>query len=236
MTINLCNNSIEPIIIGYNKMSIFLNPNETRKIDCDLSNCSIRIQHVKNDKLSVLWYIMNEVFTLEQMRTVLVVNGEYEISDISDNSTVRILSHEYVFEKNTSYQTFIFSADGCYIIRKQLEVDNSKKISTKARILYLFGGNRTVLPLSGIAFISSLFKLIGANEVPIWFFTMTLGLGICFILFLIRYLKSLKKLDYAMKNANILKYLSSQRKEYRKFTDEIVQEYFDVNKSQDLYN
>ena len=76
---------------------------------------------------------MNDIFTLEQMRTILVVDGEYKINCYCDNAILKIQSYEYVFEQNTSYQTFIFSTQNCSITRENLQIPNKSKIAKKAQ-------------------------------------------------------------------------------------------------------
>lgn len=236
MELNLCNTGVEPIVIEYCDIDILLNPNETRTISCNTSaECYIKIYHINNNKFNTLWYILNEIFTLEQMRTVLVVDGEYKISCACDNPTIKIKSQEYVFERNTSYQTFIFSSNSCSVTKVDLKVANELAISKKAKILYLFGGYKTLFPLTGIATVTSLIK-IALYGAPPWFAILTIGLAICFALCFLKYIYALKRLTAAMNSENILKYLSSQRREFRKFTDELAQQYLNVNAGDDVYS
>ena len=50
---------------------------------------------------------------LSQMRTVLVVDGEYVFKPTHDNTAVEVKSWEYVFEKHTAYETFAFVTNDC---------------------------------------------------------------------------------------------------------------------------
>lgn len=235
MVLNLINNSKELIGIECCGNRLMIPPNENAMLPLESSECSIKFFHFINDRFNFFWYILNEIFTLEQMRTVLVVDGECVINGKCHDPILKIKNHEFVFHKKMSYHAFVFSANGCSIIRKHLEIAQGKKILKRAKILYLFGGSKTIFPLAGIALIASLFKICFSNHAPTWFLLMTFGLAICFFIGFIKYIKSLKQLKIALSPSNILKYFNSSRIEMRKFSDDLVQKYLNTNADNDIY-
>ena len=235
MMFEIYNSYVEPIIIKYSDKAVVLQPNQNVKLYSDCNEIIVKLCHIKNNKFSVFGYLLHELFTLEQMRTVLVVDGEYIVQSLGQEPVIKIKDYEFVFDKKTSYQTFVFSLDECLIQRRHLDVVNENKIITKARWLYLFGGSKTLLPLTGIALLSSLIKILIASYTPMWFWVMTLSLLACFILSFVKYVNSLKFLRKVMQEKYIMDYLLSERKEYRVFSDALAQEYLDVNSGDDMY-
>ena len=179
--------------------------------------------------------MLNEVFTLEQMRTVLVVDGQYSLKLLCEHSSVKIKEREFVFDKNTSYQTFVFSTNQVQIQYDNLNVAKSSEVLKKAKFLYLFGGKKTFLPLSAIALVSWIIKMVSASYITMWVWMILGGITACFALTLVNYIQSLSFLKQAIDNKHIIQYLLSERKEYRKLSDDLVQKHWDVNAGNEIY-
>lgn len=234
MRCELYNNSTETIMIVHNGTITHLSPCTSIKISSVDDEVCLDLLHIHNKKLSVIWYVLNALFTLEQMRTVLVVDGTYVIQSSDEHTLVKVKDYEYVFEKNTAYQTFVFNVKGGCVVRKSLSVANRKSILRKAKFLYLFGGKKTFLPLSGAMFIAA---ILGAPTVGSAAFTCTLAVlaASVFIWSLMQYIRSLGFLKRVTKGESILHYLSSQRNECRQATDNLVQKYMDKNAGDEVF-
>lgn len=235
MNVELYNAGVEPFLIEQNGIKKLIQPCESQKVVFDNDTGVIKLTHVNKDKLNVLWYSLNALFALEQMRTVLVVEGEYILKPSCEDMIVKVKNHEYVFEKHTSYETFVFAVKGGEIHRKHLEVANADKIIKKAKFLYLFGGNKSFLLFFGIALLALLIEILLASSLSGWFWIELVFAVAMFLILCAKYKKSLKILRKAVKTENILKYMHSSRNEYRKFSDELVQKHLDANAGNDIY-
>ncbi len=235
MTYNLYNACIKPITVKCNHLLITIQPGTITAIDSDNDEISIELCHTEDEKLNILWYILNELFTLEQMKTVLIVDGKYTIKSLCDSPLIKIKDYEYVFEKYTSYQTYIFASNESYVIRDRLQVKDPDKIIKKSKYLYLFGGDKTLFPIIGIATVVSTVKIAFMSFIPTWYWIMSALLWSCFLWFGSIYIKSLKSLQKAMSSDAIMEYMLSERKEYRNFSDDLVQKNLDINADDDVY-
>lgn len=235
MIVELCNASTEPILIKWNNNTEILQPCQIISISVESDTVDVRLLHQNNNKFNLWWYLLNVVFTLEQMRTVLVVDGKYKIKATSDVVQVKIKDCEYVFHKNTSYQLFIFSVHEGSISPQKLNVAHGNTVLNKAKFLYLFGGIKTLLPITGIALLTAILRIVSLAEISCEFIGIVIFLSACFGLLLANYIKSLKLLrKYTMEEC-ILRYLSSERKEHRNVSDEIVRKHMDTNAGDEVY-
>lgn len=235
MPLTIRNTGEEHILIEHETTKAVLAPGETMSLESDLQAFPVKISYTVKDKFNSLWYMLTEIFALEPMRTVLVVNGEYDIQCTSDDPFLKIGSREFVFDKHMSYQTFVFSAEGCLVTRKNFAVADRQKIMKKAKILYLFGGSRTFLPLSALALAVFLIGPLLVSAVPDWNWTMIFVLACCFAVCFFRYCQALRQLKNAMEPANILSYMASPRKEYRNYMDEVAQKQREKKLGEDRY-
>lgn len=223
MNIKLYNADVSPIYIEYDNENILLYPNESKILETNQNGeIIIGLRHYKNDKFNMIWYVMNEIFTLEQMRTILVVDGLYKIKIKNCGDIVKIRNHEYVFNKNMSYDTFVFNMEAYNIQTQHLNVRNGCNLIKKAKFLYLFGGLKTLFPLFTIALIATLLSFL-TNEISLKDIVLTVVLCFIVIIGFINYINSIKLLKNAIDEEQIIKYMSSNRKEYRKFTDNLVE-------------
>ena len=229
MIYRLHNSNTEPITVEYSGNSIIIEPQKTIELHSESPQINIRLHHINNDKLNTAWYILTDIFALEQMRTILVVDGEYTITADNDEAFVKIKSYEYFFEKHTAYQTFIFSSYNCTVQRKNLLVCNKDKILKRAKFLYLFGGIKTFMPISAITLAGLLLNIIFAKTISASNLAYTLAVAIIFIILFSNYIKSLRFLKKAVESESIMNYMLTERKQYRKFSDEIVQQNLDTD-------
>lgn len=220
MKILLHNSGLEPLYIKVCSEEKIIHSGECHAFTVVKDKATMTIKHIKNDRFNSFWYVLNEIFTLEQMRTVLVVDGEYELSAFKDGDMISVKSYEYVFHKNMSYQTAVFSTDGAVVTRKSLCVAHSEQIFRRARILYLFGGSKTLLPLSFIPLVATLLEA-AVNGFDYENILLSVVLLAFFLFSFTRYFKSLKELKISIDQKNILAYFSSERKQYRNFIDNL---------------
>lgn len=235
MTLELYNAGIEIFIITHGGISTQVYPGESIEIYTRNDEIIITLLHKNKDKFSPLWYLLNEIFTLEQMRTVLVVDGRYSLKLLCEHAVVKIKEKEFVFHKNTSYQTFVFSTNQVQIKHDDLNVVRGSAILKKARFLYLLGGIKTFLPLSAIALVAWITKMSCASHIALWMWIVLGGIIACFILTLLNYIRSIKFLKQSIDKKHIIQYLSSERKECRKLSDDLVQKHWDVNAGNESY-
>lgn len=234
MTIRLFNSGSEPLSITVDNTENILEKGQEITIVSSEREV-VNICHINKNHFNTLWYILNEIFTLEQMRTVLVVDGEYEIIPKYDGQIIKIKSYEYVFDKHTSYKTAVFASDGAIVSRKSLFVQNGKEILKKARFLYLFGGSKTIIPLTAIVLLLSIFDFAFSQTRSFGDVAFILVLTALFLLFGWRYIKSLSALSEFMREENIKRYFLSERVQYRKFSDDLVQKNLDIENDIDFY-
>ncbi len=223
MNVILQNSDVFPINIKINCESFNLQPKEKLILETNQNGSLVfELKHHIKDKFNSFWYIMNDIFTLEQMRTVLVVDGVYNVNPKIDNSLIEIRNHEYVFNKNISYDVFVFKCAKNEINIIDLEVDNSQKILNRSKILYLFGGGKTLFPLCFLALIITIIRIL-IYDITVWQMFLAVVFGLLTIVGLFRYLSSINLLKKSINKKSVIEYMSSERKEFRKFTDDIVE-------------
>ena len=208
MTLYLHNTTIESIIVEQFGTRCVIQPSEIKGIYFEGKEICLKLFHSVSDRLNIGWYLAESIIFLSQMRTALVVDGEYVFKPAFDEITVKIKSREYVFEKYTSYQTFVFAAPDCNIERRRLQVAHEDKIYKKAKFLYLFGGSKSFLMPCGVLVLvllstTDFTKGITGDWLETGFWL------ICFLILFIRYRKSLIFLKKAMDENTILEYLES---------------------------
>ncbi len=230
------NVDINPIHIKHNNHTVKLEPNETIDLETNEEGfIEIGLVHDTKDKFNPIWYSLNEIFTLEQMRTVLVTDGVYIIKPWEEGTIVKIKSYEYVFHKDTSYDTFVFNVNSYDLQRKKLYVPNETKIIKRSKFLYLFGGQKTFLPLMCILLVSMLIKIALSSIIPDWAIIVTVFSAISVVVLFFKYLNCLKFLKRVIKEREILDYMQSSRPQYRNFSDNLVQHHLDRNSKNEIY-
>lgn len=205
----LCFNNVgtETLVIEQNGQREMLPPATKKAVYFVGKAVCVRIMHTVSDRFRVGWYLAESALALSQMRTVLVVDGEYVFKPMHDNTMVEVKSWEYVFEKHTAYQTFAFSANDCTIERKRLEVVQGDKVYRKAKFLYLFGGIKSLLIPTGVV---SFILLINAfSDGSVWNWTRAGFWVICFTILLRGYKRSLTFLKNSMQETQIIAYIDS---------------------------
>lgn len=80
MECKLYNAGTEAVTVLYADKTVLLNPCEDVVLNTGSDKFCIKLQHTKGYGYHGLWYVLNEIFTLEQMRTALIVDGEYVIT------------------------------------------------------------------------------------------------------------------------------------------------------------
>ena len=205
----LCFNNVgtETLVIEQNGRREMLPPATKRAVYFDGKAVCVRIMHTVSDRFRVGWYLAESALALSQMRTVLVVDGEYVFKPMHENTTIEVKSWEYVFEKYTAYQTFAFSANDCTIERNRLEVVQGDKVYRKAKFLYLFGGIKSLLIPTGV--VSFILLINALSYGTVWNWTRVGFWVICFTILLSGYKRSLKFLKRSMQETQIFAYMDS---------------------------
>ena len=235
MECKLYNTGTEAVTVLYADKTVLLNPCEDVVLNTGSDKFCIKLQHTKGYGYHGLWYVLNEIFTLEQMCTALIVDGEYVITPQKQEMLIHFKDYEYVFEKNTSYRTFVFHAQGAKLERERLSVVQGERILSQAKFLYLFGGKKTLLPLSVVLFFACCSNLLFASDAYAWMWLPAILSLLLFAVSFANYLRSLKSLKKAIYEDNILRYMASERKEHRTSQDDLVRKYMDENAGTETY-
>lgn len=235
MIIELYNSGTELFTVELQDHVETLQPCQEISISVDNDTVDIKLLHKKGDKFNAWWYLLNEIFTLEQMRTVVVVDGKYQVKSSSDVVRIKVKDYEYIFHKNISYQVFVFSVDEGFVSPKGLNVAHRNKILNRAKFLYLVGGIKTLLPITGMALLIAISLMVGADKILSSDMGLVIVLFVSFVLLLANYIKSLRFLRKCTTEEYIFQYLSSERKEHRSESDDIIQKYRDVNAGKEGY-
>lgn len=217
MILNFYNTGDEVLHIEYNGIKSELGAGEHTAIAYNGDLVSVKLSHKRNDRFKFIWYLLHAISLDEQMRTVLVVDGIYTFRPLCDNAVVKVKSYEYLFGKDISYQTFIFAPHECEFQRNHLEVANGQKIYKRAKFLYLFGGWKTLLPISIIGLIIMLATFSGTTTDWMWL----IGEIACTIILTINYIKSLMFLKKSLKEKLIFDYLSLSKKKDNSFSEKV---------------
>lgn len=236
MGIQLYNASIEPIIIITNGERTLLQPCETKDLFQNNGKYEFEIKHIdKKISNTFVESVIDLVSFHEKICTELYVDGQYEIITTDNDLLVKVKSYRYIIEKNVIYNTYVFSLESGQVHRKQLSVSNKERNIKNAKFWYFIGGNNKFLPLCMFALLVFVIDIIFAKIHSIWDWIILIGLAVCVLTLLIRYMKALKILKNAVKVDSILSYMLSHRKEYRRYQDDIIQKNMDANAGEDFY-
>lgn len=235
MIVELCNSGTEPFTVELQDHTEILQPCQQISISMDSDTVDIKLLHQKSDKFNAWWYLLHAIFALKQMRTELVIDGKYQVKSKSDVVRIKVKDYEYIFHKNFSYQVFVFSVDEGTISPQRLNVAHRNKILNRAKFLYLFGGIKTLLPITGIAVLIAISLMVDFDKIPRTDKGSVIFVFVSFVLLLANYIKSLKFLRKCTTEEYVFQYLSSERKEHRRESDDIVQKYRDVNAGDEVY-
>ena len=179
-------------------------------------------------------YMADALISYKQSRIVFTVDGEYSFETKDENVILKFKNYEYVRNKNISYNVFVFNCRPEHIACTEYAVPQRKAILQKCRLLYLFGGIKTLFPISLLILILSLSCII--SKIQLWesvFFAIASGVST--ILLGASYLRSLRVLREYSDVANIRTYMDSHRKEYRTLEDDLVQKHLDSNSDGERY-
>ena len=225
MEIKLVNVDVDPICIEHQNDMVLLNPGESVSFS-PYDKFDFRLRHFKSDSNNSAMYIANALISYKQARIEFAVDGEYHFEPQEDNVSLKVKSYEYVFDKNISYNVFVFNCNPASIKCTKYFVPKRETVLKKCRVLYLFGGIKTFFPISLLLFVASFCGvLLGKHLVENILFLI--GSGISTVLLGISYFRSLRVLRESSEEEKIRAYMNSQRTEYRKLEDDMVQSYLD---------
>ena len=228
MAVRICNTSVEAIFGRINTEEFCLAPGEQIALSTSDNMFDLQLRHPYKS-IPLGWHILWAGITLDCERISLTVDGTYTVHAESD-ALIKIRDYEYVFDKHIAYKTFVFSVEHATIARKDLWVQDEKRIRKKAKLIYLMGGTRILLPFVALGVLVSL--LAGLySEVNIW---NVLEISLLFALSL-RYVISVEHFNRVLSGTAILQYMQSERKEYRTVADNITQKNLDQNIGNDIY-
>ena len=179
-------------------------------------------------------YLLNALISYEHSRVELCVDGEYSLSLLGSDTTLKIRNYEYVFASDLSYNAFTFNCSPDKLKRSGYVVSDEKKILKKYRFLYLFGGVKSLFPICVILFFASLLCLLfGINKPEHIYFAV--ASGVCAFVLGRNYVQSMKALQNAMYPNNIHAYMASTRIEHRTAEDIMVQKHLDTHLGNERY-
>ena len=162
------------------------------------------------------------------------MDGEYLLDSQEGNILLKVKNYEYVFDKNISYNVFVFNCTSASIKCTRYFVPKRKAIIRKCRLLYFFGGMKTFFPICLLLCFASLHcVLLGIHLLEN--ILLLIGSSISTVLLGMSYLRSLRVLRESSKEEKIHAYMSSQRQEYRTLDDDIVQSYLDNDSMGEMY-
>lgn len=233
MNIILLNTDINPIYIEFRNEKVLLHPQESCSFTFD-DHFKFKLKHITSDSNAPVMYWANVLLSYKRPRTELTIDGEYCFEPTVDNTLLKIKSHEYVFNKNISYHVFVFNCDSHYIKCTKYNVPKRSTIIRKCRVRYLFGGIKTLFPISLLLFAISLVGVLYKNNLYENALHLV-GSGICAIAFGVSYLRDLHNLYYFSKETQIRKYMDSQRIEFRTLEDNIVEKFLNNASAEEIY-
>ncbi len=225
MEVKLVNVDVNSIFVEYQNDIVLLKPGETVSFSPH-DKFDFRLRHFKSDSNNPIMYMANALISYQQTRIELTVDGEYSIEPQESNLLIKVKSYEYVFHKNISYNVFVFNCNSANIKCTKYFVPKREAIFKKCRMLYLFGGIKTFLPICLLLFAAS-FSLVLLGIHLFENILFLIGSGISAVLLGISYLRSLRVLRESSKEEKIRAYMNSQRKECRTLEDDMVQSYLD---------
>lgn len=225
MEIKLVNVDVNPIFVEHQNDIVLLNQGESVSFS-SYDKFDFRLRHFKSDSNNPAMYMANALISYEQARIEFTVDGDYRFEPQEDNVSLKVKSYEYVFDKNISYNVFVFNCNPASIKCTKYFVPKRKTVLKKCRVLYLFGGIKTFFPISLFLFVVS-FCCVLLRVHLFENILFLIGSGISSVLLGISYLRSLRVLRESSEEENIRAYMNSQRTEYRTLEDDIVQSYLD---------
>lgn len=233
MEVILENADVQPIYVEYQNDVVLIHPGQCNSFTfCDQFN--FRLRHFKSDTNNVMMYMASAFISYEQSRIELTVDGEYIFEPQEDKLVLKIKSYEYMFDRNVSYNTFVFNCNPKNIRCVEYFVPNKHSILRKCRYLYLFGDTKTFFPICIILFLASLLCVLFEIK-PFENILFMIGSGIATIVLGVSYFRSLRLIRESLNDNKIRAFMDSQRIEYRKLEDRIVQSYLDNNINNDKY-
>lgn len=225
MEVKLVNVDVNPIFVEQQNNIVLLKSGESVSLS-PYDKFGFRLRHFKSDSNNPMMYMANALISYKQARIEFTVDGEYRVKPQENNVLLKVKSYEYVFDKNISYNVFVFNCNSANIECTKYVVPKREAVLRKCRMLYLFGGIKTFFPICLLLFVASFcWALLG-----IYFFENILfliGSGISTVLLGISYLRSLRVLRESSEEEKIRAYMNSQRTECRTLEDDMVQSYLD---------
>ncbi len=223
MEILLQNTDTVALYVRYGGRRYRLEKNEQLTLMTDeRGEVEFELCHETSDQLNSFWYVMSAVFALEQMRTVLVVDGVYTVRAAYDRQLIRVRSHAFHFHRHTSYEGFVFHAEPYCVTPKGRSTANADKVKKRARWLYLFGGIKTIFRIADIGLLAILGNIVKYRAV--------LDLPFTLVLFAISaigwtdYIVSRRFLSRAVRSSEVERYFNGGRREkYRTKGDELAE-------------
>lgn len=225
MEVKLANADVNPIYVEHQNDIVLLNPGESVSFS-PYNKSGFRLRHFKSDLNNPVIYMANALISYKQTRIEFTVDGEYLVEPQEDNVLLKVKSYEYVFDKNISYNVFVFNCNPASIKCTKYFVPKRETILRKCRVLYLFGGIKTFFPICLLLFVASFrWVLLGTHLFENILFLI--GSIISSVLLGISYFRSLRVLRESSEEEKIRAYMNSQRTEYRTLEDDMVQSYLD---------
>jgi cytochrome b subunit of formate dehydrogenase len=123
MTLFLENKCNSIVLINFNiKVDIILHPHETKSIvitDCDTLNLTIRKNAKSNQK--------NGIFNI-------ILETEYILSNLSENTKIIITREKIRFAQNASYERLFIHSSGAKIISEMSKVFDKNRLKQKFKL------------------------------------------------------------------------------------------------------
>lgn len=225
MEVKLVNVDVNPIFVEQQNDIVLLKPGESVSFS-PYDKFGFRLRHFKTDSNNPMMYMANALISYKQARIEFTVDGEYRVKTQENNVLLKVKSYEYVFDKNISYNVFVFNCNSANIKCTKYVVPKREAVLRKCRMLYLFGGIKTFFPICLLLFVASFcWVLLGIHLFENILFLI--GSGISTVLLGISYLRSLRVLRESSEEEKIRAYMNSQRTECRTLEDDMVQSYLD---------
>ncbi len=218
MEVKLVNVDVNPIFVEHQNDIVLLKPGESVSFS-PYDKFDFRLRHFKSDSNNPMMYMANALISYKQARIEFTVDGEYRVKPQEGNVLLKVKSYEYVFDKNISYNVFVFNCNSANIKCTKYFVPKREAVLKKCRMLYLFGGIKTFFPISLLLFVASFCGVLLGNGNILFLISS----GISTVLLGISYLRSLRRLRESSEEEKIRAYMNSQRTECRTPEDDVVQ-------------
>jgi len=223
--VKLVNVDVNPIFVDHQNGIFLLNKGESVSFS-QYDKFDFRLRHFKSDSNNSMMYMATALISYEQDRIEFTVDGEYRVEPQEENVLIKVKSYEYVFDKNISYNIFVFNCNSASIKCTKYFVPKREDILRKCRMLYLFGGKKTFFPICLFLFVVSFCcVLLGIRLFENILFLI--GSGISAVLLGRSYIRSLRVLRESSEEEKIRAYMNSERTEYRTKEDDMVQRNLD---------